>query len=170
MHLTERILILSVIFMETSWSATRYCHSYKLSELSLVLRHLGLNDWHIWETSLVQLLIISQTFLTLWSLILSVVPDTNAVSERSASAFRRLKTGIFEQLFSRKKRLNHCMILHEHGRHWKSVCFNIKWQTKSLWKIICQLKLSQTMYGTVAKTNWQLTVNWSFSTKSFQVR
>ena len=155
-----RILILSVILMETTWSAIHCCQNRNLSERSLVLRQTL--DWTMrwWQTPPVQLLIISQTFLTLWSLILSVVPDTNAVSERSASAFRRLKTGIFEQLCSRKKRLNHCMILHEHGRHWKSVCFNIKWQAKSLWKIICQLKLSQTMYGTVPKTNWQLTVNW----------
>ena len=155
-----RILILSVILMETTWSAIHCCQSRNLSERSLVLRQTF--DWTMrwWQTPPVQLLIISQTFLTLWSLILSVVPDTNAVSERSASAFRRLKTGTFEQLCSRKKRLNHCMTLHEHGRHWKSVCFNIKWQAKSLWKIICQLKLSQTMYGTVAKTNWQLTVNW----------
>ena len=155
-----RILILSVILMETTWSAIHCCQSRNLSERSLILRQTL--DWTMrwWQTPSVQLLIISQTFLTLWSLILSVVPDTNAVSERSASAFRRLKTGTFEQLCSRKKRLNHCMTLHEHGRHWKSVCFNIKWQAKSLWKIICQLKLSQTMYGTVAKTNWQLTVNW----------
>ena len=155
-----RIMILSVILMETTWSAIHCCQSRNLSERSLVLRQTL--DWTMrwWQTPSVQLLIISQTFLTLWSLILSVVPDTNAVSERSASAFRRLKTGTFEQLCSRKKRLNHCMTLHEHGRHWKSVCFNIKWQAKSLWKIICQLKLSQTMYGTVAKTNWQLTVNW----------
>ena len=34
------------------------------------------------------------------------LPPTNAVTERSASALRRLKTGIFEQL-CRKKRLNH---------------------------------------------------------------
>ena len=36
------------------------------------------------------------------TLILLAVPATNAVSERSASALRSLKTGIFEQLCRKK--------------------------------------------------------------------
>ena len=84
------------------------------------------------------------------TLILLAVPATNAVSKRSASALTSLKTGIFEQLCRKKKieslhdsprsRGNDHDWLIEHGRHWKSVCFNIKWQAKSLWKIRCQLK------------------------------
>ena len=113
-----RILILSVILMETTWSAIHWCQSRNLSERSLVLRQTL--DWTMrwWQTPPVQLLIISQTFLTLWSLILSVVPDTNAVSERSASAFRRLKTGIFEQLCSRKKRYES---LHDSPWTWQTL-------------------------------------------------
>ena len=65
-----------------------------------------------------------------WScdcLILLVVPATNAVSERSASVLRRLKTYLWTtmtqerwfSIFTRKRLTNK-------GRYWKSA-FNIKW-------------------------------------------
>ena len=44
--------------------------------------------------------------------LLLVVPATNAVSERSASALRRLKTYLGTTMS--QERLNHCMILHVH--------------------------------------------------------
>ena len=91
-------MTLSVIFMETTWSAIRCCQSRKLSERSLVLRQTldwTMFWWHILETPPVQLLIISQTFLTLCSLILPVIPDTNAVSERSP--YRYLRTTMLSQ-------------------------------------------------------------------------
>ena len=53
-------------------------------------------------------LIICQTFLPLWSLILLVVPATKAVRERSASARRRHKTNPRTTLS--QERLNHCNV------------------------------------------------------------
>ena len=62
MHLTERIfpriLILFVILMETSWSATCNCQLQTLRAQLGTETDLALNNWYIWETSPVQLLII----------------------------------------------------------------------------------------------------------------
>ena len=72
------------------------------------------------------LLIISPQILTLGSLILLVVPATNAVSERSASALiGLLKTDIFEQL---------CRI-----NDWITAWFSTiirKWLTKWTWRTL----------------------------------
>ena len=104
-----------------------------------------------------------------------VVRATNVMGERSASALRTLKT--YLRTTMSQERLNHS--LHDspgsqlgndwqidHGRYWKSVCFSIKWQAKSLWKIWFQLKLSQTKVLN-AKRNWQLIIFYQSKISSF---
>ena len=73
-------------------------------------KDLGLNDVVAYLKSLPSVTVdyFSEVF-NLVRLIL-VVPATNAVSERSASALRRLKT--YLRTTMSQKRLDHCMILH----------------------------------------------------------
>lgn len=92
-----KILIVSVIFMETTWSAIRCCHSFKLSECN-----------ELWaercsgETSPELLLII----LTLRSYFL-LYRATNAVRQHSASALKRLKTSLRVYVARKIESLHH---------------------------------------------------------------
>ena len=113
----ESSLILSVIFMETTWSAIHCFHSCKLSKCRFVLRQigdLGLNDWVAYLRNLLSAAVdyFSEVFNIVNKLLL-VVPATNAVSERSGSALRRHKTCL-RTLTTPQERWNHSMILHVH--------------------------------------------------------
>ena len=128
LHVKYRNLILSVIFVETTWSAIRCCQSNKLSERSFVLRQTldWTMKWHIWKTSPVQRTVdYSSEVSNLVKFNTSCCPATNAVSERSASSLRRFNTRIFEQL---------CRI-----NDWITAWFSTiirKWLTNYTWRTL----------------------------------
>ena len=105
-----------VIFMETTCSANCCCDSYRLSDGSLGTEtDIELKDVVTYlrppppppPPSCATVDYFSEVFNHVK--ILVVVPATNAVSERSASALRRLK--VYLHTTMSQERLNHCMIL-----------------------------------------------------------
>ena len=111
------------------------CKSSKLSEHRLVLRETldWMRWWHIWETSPVQLLIISQKFNTScctchecceWVLGLC---SWKAQDQYLRTTMSQKK---IESLHDYPRSPANDWLI-EHGRHWKSVCLNIKYNRQN---------------------------------------